>query len=300
MDFDEAADELYGVLPSEFTATRKRLAGELPRDDARRLTAMRRPTVPAWAVNLLVRDDAVGPVLELGERMRAAWSEGGDLTALDRERDSLVDGLVRRARTLADEAGRPLSDAFADEVDETLRAAIADPSAAEAVRAGRLDHPLRHAGFGPFGAAPPPARPKPPPHRTKKARDDDEAARKERGDDEAARKEREDGEAARKERERRERQERERRAERARAAEREAEEAERSLAEWASSVEEARRRLADAERDLDDLRRRVHEAEARQTDLSRRTQVAEREHRRAERTAREARRRARDLAADAS
>ncbi|GAA4498762.1 hypothetical protein GCM10023191_044500 [Actinoallomurus oryzae] len=290
MDFDEAADELYGVLPSEFTATRKRLAGELPRDDARRLTAMRRPTVPAWAVNLLVRDDAVGPVLELGERMRAAWSEGGDLTALDRERDSVVDDLVRRARTLADEAGRPLSDAFADEVDETLRAAIADPSAAEAVRAGRLDHPLRHAGFGPFGAAAPPARPKPPPRRTKKAREDDEAARKER----------EDGEAARRERERRERQERERRAERARAAEREAEEAERSLAEWASSVEEARRRLADAERDLDDLRRRVHEAEARQTDLSRRAQVAEREHRRAERTAREARRRARDLAADAS
>jgi hypothetical protein len=279
VDFDEAADELYGVLPSEFTATRKRLAGELTRDDARRLSALRRPTVPAWAVNLLVRDDAVGPVLELGERMRAAWSEGGDLTALDRERDSLVHDLVRRARALADEAGRPLSDAFADEVDETLRAAIADPAAADAVRAGRLDHPLRHAGFGPFGAAAPPARRKPAPRRAK-AREDDEAARKER--------------------ERRERQERERRAERARAAEREAEEAERSLADWTSSLREARQRLADAERELDHLRRRVREAEARQTDLARRAQVAEREHHRAERTAQEARRRARDLAADLS
>lgn len=278
MDFDEAADELYGVLPSEFTATRKRLAGELPRDDARRLTAMRRPTVPAWAVNLLVRDDAVGPVLELGERMRAAWSEGGDLTALDRERAPLVDGLVRRARALADEAGRPLSDAFADEVDETLRAAIADPSAAEAVRAGRLDHPLRHAGFGPFGSAAPPTRPKPPPRRTKKTREDDETARKER--------------------ERREREERERRAEQARAAARKAEEAERSLKEWASALEEARRRLAEVERELDDLRERVREAETRQTDLARRTQVAKREHDRAERTAQETRRRARDLATD--
>ncbi|GLY72685.1 hypothetical protein [Actinoallomurus iriomotensis] len=277
MDFDEAADELYGVLPSEFTATRKRLAGELPRDDARRLTAMRRPTVPAWAVNLLVRDDAVGPVLELGERMRAAWSEGGDLTALDRERASLVEDLVRRARTLADEAGRPLSDAFADEVDETLRAAIADPSAADAVRAGRLDHPLRHTGFGPFGAAAPPARPKPPPRPAKKTREDEDAARAER-----------------------ERKDRERRAERARDAERKAEEAERSLAEWTSTLEEARGRLADAERELDDLRERVRDAEARRTGLARRAQVAEREHDRAERTAEEARRRARELAADPS
>ena len=54
MEFEAAADELYGVLPAEFTATRKRLAGELPREDARRLTALRRPTVPAWAVTEVV------------------------------------------------------------------------------------------------------------------------------------------------------------------------------------------------------------------------------------------------------
>ncbi|GAB2833783.1 hypothetical protein GCM10027176_42650 [Actinoallomurus bryophytorum] len=273
MEFSAAADELYGVLPAEFTATRKRLAGELPREQARRLTALRRPTVPAWAVNRLVRDDAVGPLLDLGERMRAAWSDGGDLAPLDRERASLVEDLVRRARELADEAGRPLSDAFADEVEETLRAAIADPSAADAVRAGRLDHPLRHAGFGPFGGAPAPARAATP----------------------VRRKEKEKG-TGKKEREERERKEREKAREKeAKAAERKAEEAERSLAEWKTALDEARQQLATADEDLDHLRDRLREAEARRADLNRKAEVAGREHDRAARAAKDARRRAGQL-----
>jgi DNA repair exonuclease SbcCD ATPase subunit len=272
VEFSAAADELYGVLPAEFTATRKRLAGELPREQARRLTALRRPTVPAWAVNRLVRDGAVGPLLDLGERMRAAWSDGGDLAPLEGERASLVEELVRRARELADEAGRPLSDAFADEVEETLRAAIADPSAAEAVRAGRLDHPLRHAGFGPFGGAPAPARAAAPGRRKEK----------EKGTDKKAREERE-----RKEREKE-----------ARAAERKADEAERSLAEWETALGEARQQLAAADEDLGHLRERLREAEARRADLNRRAEVAGREHDRAARAAKDARRRAGQLTRD--
>jgi hypothetical protein len=277
VEFATAADELYGVLPSEFTATRKRLAGELSREDGRRLTALRRPTVPAWAVNRLVRDDAaaVEPLFDLGERMRTAWSDGGDLASLERERNSLVADLVRRSRELADEAGRPLSDAFADEVEETLRAAIADPSAAEAVRGGRLDHPLRHAGFGPFGAAAPPARKQP-----------------------AARKPAEKG-TTKKEREERERQRRAaQREEELRAAEAKAEEAERSLSEWESTLDEARSRLSEADGELGDLRERLRDAEARRADLERKAQVAEREHDRAGRVAKEARRKARHLAGD--
>lgn len=267
MEFEAAADELYAVLPAEFTAARKRLAGELPREDARRLTALRRPTVPAWAVNLLVRDDAVGPLLDLGERMRDAWSGGGDLPALDRERTTLVRDLVRRARGLAEEAGRPLSDAFADEVEETLRAAIADPEAAEAVRAGRLDHPLRHAGFGPLAASSLPSPPRAP-ARPKKPRKAPEEERRE---------------------------ERRRRAERARAAEKEAEDAERSLADWESALEEARQRLRRADDRLGELREQVRDAEIERADLDRKAQVAEREHGRAARAAREARHRAREL-----
>jgi len=271
--FDAAADELYGVLPTEFTATRKRLAGELPRAEGRRLTALRRPTVPAWAVNLLVRDDAAGPLLDLGERMRAAWSGGGDPTSLDRERATLVADLVRRARELAAGAGRPLSDAFADEVEETLRAAIADPAAAGAVRAGRLDHPLRHAGFGPFVAGPPSGR----------ARADSRPAPKPAG------------KITKKAHEERKREEREKRV---RAAEKQAEEAGRLLADWESERDEARRRLAEADERLSELRERLRDAEVERADLDRKAQMAEREHDRAARSAREARRRARDLSGD--
>jgi hypothetical protein len=285
VEFATAADELYGVPPAEFTATRKRLAGELPREEGRRLSALRRPTVPAWAVNQLVRDDAVGPLLDLGERMRAAWSDGGDLASLDSERSSLVGELVRRARELADEAGRPLSDAFADEVEETLRAAIADPSAADAVREGRLDHPLRHAGFGPFGAAAPPSAPKRAAEPRPTRRTGKRADKKERDEQERERLEA-------------------RREEEARAAEREAEkkaeEAERSVAEWESAHEEARQRLAEADEELSELRERVRDAEARRTDLDRKAQVAKREHERAERAAKDARRHVAQLARNRS
>jgi len=285
VEFATAADELYGVLPSEFTATRKRLAGELSREDGRRLTALRRPTVPAWAVNQLVRDGAVDPLLDLGERMRTAWSDGGDLAALERERNSVVAGLVSRSRELAEEAGRPLSDAFADEVEETLRAAIADPSAAEAVRDGRLDHPLRHAGFGPFGAAAPPA----------KAAKAKEATVRRRPSGKGG-----PGKGStKKEREERERERRAaQREEERRAAERRAEEAERSLAEWESTLDEARERLSAADGELGELRERLREAETRRADLDRKAQVAEREHDRAERAAKEARRKVRHLAGD--
>jgi hypothetical protein len=282
VEFTAAADELYGVPPAEFTATRKRLAGELSREEGRRLSALRRPTVPAWAVNQLVRDDAVGPLLDLGERMRAAWSDGADLASLDSERSSLVADLVRRARELADEAGRPLSDAFADEVEETLRAAIADPSAADAVREGRLDHPLRHTGFGPFGAAAPPSAPKGAAKPRPGRRAGQRAGKKERDEQERRRRE-EEAQAAERE---------------AAEAEKKAEEAERSVAEWESAHEEARQRLAEADDHLRDLREQVRDAETRRTDLDRKAKVAEREHQRAERAARDARRQVARLARD--
>jgi hypothetical protein len=258
VDFETAADRLYGVSPSEFTATRKRLAGELSREDARRLTSLRRPTVSAWAVNQLVRDGAVTPLLELGERMREAWSSGGDVGEPERERGPLVDGLLRRARELAEEADRPLGESQAREVEDTLQAAIADPSAAAAVRAGRLEHPLSHAGFGPLGAVAPSVT-----HRRKPAAPKEDSRIRAR-----------------------------RLKEEARAAARRAEEAERALAEWRSERDAARKALADAERRLRELREQVKTAEAEHAEAGRHAQVTEREYERAARTAEDARRRA--------
>ncbi|GAA4613169.1 hypothetical protein GCM10023195_56800 [Actinoallomurus liliacearum] len=273
MDFDTAADRLYGVPPSEFTATRKRLAGELSREDARRLTALRRPTVSAWAVNHLLRDGGVESLLGLGERMREAWSSGGDVGELERERGRLVDGLVRRARELAKEADRPLNEAQSREVEDTLQAAIADPSAAEAVRAGRLEHPLSHTGFGPLGAVAPSVT-----HRRKKAEPKEGEPKEARG----KRPTREEDSRVRARR----------LAEEARAAAERAEEAEHSIAQWESERDAAREAVAAADRRLEELRRQVKAAEAERAEAGRHEQVAQREYDRAARTAEDARRHA--------
>lgn len=263
MDFTTAADELYGVPPQRFTAERRRLAAALPRDDAGRLTALRRPTVSAWAVNLLSRDDALGPLLELGDRMREAWSAGGDVGGLERERGSVVGRLVRRARELAEEAGRPLGETFVREVEDTLQAAVADPSAADAVRAGRLDHPLRHAGFGPLGVGTSSVTSRRTAAGRRRAAPEDGPRIRARRLDEAAR-----------------------------AAARTAEEAERTLAEWRSERDRSRDALKEAERRLAELTGQAKAAEAERADRERRARVTEREYERAARAADEARKRA--------
>ena len=59
MDLDAAVDELYGLAPEEFLARRTALAATAKRAGdvglARQITALRKPTVAAWAVNLLAR-----------------------------------------------------------------------------------------------------------------------------------------------------------------------------------------------------------------------------------------------------
>jgi hypothetical protein len=144
---------LFTVPPREFVATRDRLA-TAARDNgdpalAKRIRGLRRPTVSAWAVNLLAHRDAtrLGRLLDVGTELRRAWAEGGETLEPGRRRSTLITELVRRAGELAADAGNPLREPAVHEVEETLNAATIDPAAAEDVRSGRLSHPLRHSGF---------------------------------------------------------------------------------------------------------------------------------------------------------
>lgn len=149
-DLDAVADELYALAPEEFTAARDervrnaRRAGD--RALAARVAALRRPSLAAWAGNLLVREhaDDVAALLGLGESLRRAHREldGGQLRALGRQQRALVDALGQQAARLAADAGRPLAEATLDEVRGTLHAALADPGAARAWATGRLVRPL--------------------------------------------------------------------------------------------------------------------------------------------------------------
>jgi hypothetical protein len=159
-DLEGRIDALYALPPDRFTAERDALAGELKTagaaDDAKRVKALRRPVVSAWAVNALAREDAdgVAELAALGRRLRDAQRQalsGGDAEPLRdalEERRALVGRLSTAARAILEREG--LGGASqADEIAATLDAAAVDEEAAAAVAAGRLVRPMRPpAAFG--------------------------------------------------------------------------------------------------------------------------------------------------------
>ncbi|MGP3913366.1 hypothetical protein [Nonomuraea sp. 10N515B] len=238
MDLDEVADRLYALPPPEFTAAREaearaaKDAGDvrLSRDIAK----FRKPTVSAWAVNKAAREhpEELAELLEVGERLRAAWQEqDADALAELTQRRNAATG--RLSKLIRQSGG--LSPAAATEVDQTLDAAVVDADAADQVRRGHLAKPLSYSGFAPA----PITRERP--ARKKKPTPEEEA-------DQA--KERAEAEA----RKARERQE-------AEAAHREwqsaLEAATREYDERAEKVATLERMLAEARKELDDSRKRV-------------------------------------------
>ncbi|TYK42958.1 hypothetical protein [Actinomadura decatromicini] len=284
MDFTSAAGELYGVPPAGFVAARTRLAGEAKAAGdgalAKRIGALRRPTLSAWAVNLLARSaaDDLADLLDVGDELRAAWGTGGGLGDLEQRRARLVRTLVRAAGDLAADAGNPLREQALREVEDTLQAATVDADIAEEVRAGRLAQPRSHSGFVPAGfpmappeRAEPPAGEKPPKKDKKK--------KKEKEREQPASNVTRTSTA---------------RARRAETLGRRAEEAERKLAEREARADEARREADEASARVGRLRHELDEAVAARDAAIRRAERAEQNRTRAAEAAREARDAARD------
>ena len=153
MALQAAADELYGLPPEQFTAARddfaKRLRQAGERDLASAVRDLRRPSMSAWLVNVLVRHRAepLDELLEIGELLRSAMASGAglDVRRLTEDRRGAVAALASVAEVLA---GRSIAAGVLDEVRATLEAATADPTAATAVCSGRLVRALSYAGFG--------------------------------------------------------------------------------------------------------------------------------------------------------
>ena len=155
-----AGDELFGLPPEEFVAARDEVARRLRREGdaeaARRVKALRRPSLSAWAVNQLARSrqQALEGLLAAGERLRAAHQAalaGGDaaeLRAATRAEREAVAGLVSAALDRLREAGHPTTETTRDRIAATLHAGAASPEAADLVRHGRLTADLDPSGFG--------------------------------------------------------------------------------------------------------------------------------------------------------
>lgn len=188
----EDIDELYALPLGDFTGARndleKRLRKEGQRDEAAEVKALRKPTVPAWALNQAARRHAkdVARLIETGRRVRSAQEKllgGGDRKALDQasaEQRELSRELVRAAVAIGDEAGTATGAAFEDKVGATLRAAAADDEVAAQLAAGRLEREQESVGLLGFGAVPE-AKPK----RRQKTKDEG-AARKTAADERQA------------------------------------------------------------------------------------------------------------------
>ncbi|WP_405485850.1 hypothetical protein [Nocardia sp. NBC_00511] len=157
MTLDEVAAELYGVPPARFVAMRTerarqaRDAGNKPL--ATEIAALRRPTVSAWALNLLTRAAPADltALLQLADALRDAQRRlaADQLRALTTQRQQVITTVVRRITDLAAAEGQRLSDTVQREVGTTLQAALADPDVAEQLRTGTLTTAATYDGFGP-------------------------------------------------------------------------------------------------------------------------------------------------------
>lgn len=153
---DDELDELYWARPQDFTAARTRLTAAAKRrgdpDAAKRISAARKPTTPAWIINRLAlrHKDTAQRLADLGDRLRGAHAamDGARIRDLTAEQRALIDELTRAALDAA-EMPRP-SSSVRDDLTSTLQAAIADPEIRE--RLGRLTRSEEWSGFG-FGLA---------------------------------------------------------------------------------------------------------------------------------------------------
>lgn len=159
--FAAIAEELYGVSPAEFTDARNGYAKELKaagdKELSDRVKVLKKPSVAAWVVNMLVRHNAeeMTQVLDLGASLRAAQADldGDALRELTKQRRQLVAAVAGKGRVLAKELGQKLSESVQRQVEDTLHAAMIDTDAEAAVRSGMLVDPLTPSGIGSVKAA---------------------------------------------------------------------------------------------------------------------------------------------------
>jgi hypothetical protein len=182
-------ERLYGLDPAEFVAARVTTVRELRsqgrRDEAAAVEKLRKPSIAAWIVNRIARDEPglLGELLEAGARLREVQLAAGsahDLRAAVDSETAALEALMPAARRLAAHTGSS-GDVALRRARETLHAAALDPDLAEDVRGGMLAREQQAVGF-PMGVAVParvePSRSRKPKPETRPARTTDAVAAK--------------------------------------------------------------------------------------------------------------------------
>ena len=150
----EIADDLYALPLADFTPARDALVKEHRADKAlaASIKGLRKASVAAWVVNLLVRrdPDQVDQVLAVGEALREAQDnlDATQLREFTKQRRQLTASVTTAARRMAREEGVRTTESVAEQVEATLTAAMLEPDAARAVRSGLLVTSLSATGLG--------------------------------------------------------------------------------------------------------------------------------------------------------
>ena len=145
-------DDLYGAPLAEFTQLRNDIVKTLKsggkKEEAAQVTKLKRPTVPAWAVNQLARREAdrVERLIEIQHSL----GDAGDAKTLQRlgsERRRAVTELTEAARKILSENGQSATAATLEKISSTLLAATSEDEQ-DVLRRGRLERELSASGFG--------------------------------------------------------------------------------------------------------------------------------------------------------
>jgi hypothetical protein len=152
-DLLDIADELYGLPMNDFTPARDAKAKELKGTElAGPVKALKKPTLAAWVVNMLVRHETeqVDQVLAVGAALRDAATslDGKELRELTKQRRQLTNAVTARARGVASSLGVKVTQSVADQVEDSLTAAMLDPDCAKALRSGLLVSAMAATGVG--------------------------------------------------------------------------------------------------------------------------------------------------------
>lgn len=157
-NLEEELDRLYTLEPDSFVAQRERLARGLrkagQREEAEQVKRLRKPTLSAWTINQLARQERreIDLLLDAGHRLREAQQgllAGEDRTSLDEARRTQRDALAslhEAARRILGEAGRG-NEAVLDRTMGTLQAAAILSEGRELLARGRLTGDLEATGF---------------------------------------------------------------------------------------------------------------------------------------------------------
>lgn len=153
MDVSPAAEFLFELKPEAFTAERDRLAKELKKsgddEESAAVKALKRPSVTAYALNLVARRHGklIEDLLDAGERMRTATSRG-KMDEAKADRQKAIALITGQAAELMGEEDRPVTAQVREKITETLLAAATDDETRESLKSGTLLKEAVSSGFG--------------------------------------------------------------------------------------------------------------------------------------------------------